>query len=84
MLTLMDRLMSAFDPKRTSPSNGLPYCLAEAPIPINRFEHEQNLTHLRSMLARATNEEGRRRIVALIEEEEAKQVGGNPHENIRN
>jgi hypothetical protein len=41
-------------------------------MPINRFVYEQNLRHLRAMLARSSDEEECRRIVALIEEEDAK------------
>jgi hypothetical protein len=37
---------------------------------MNRFVHEQNLKHLREVLARTTNDSECRRIVELIEEEE--------------
>ena len=47
-------------------------------MPMNRFVHEQNLRHLRTTLARTTDEAECRRIVALIEEEEAKNAGGYP------
>jgi hypothetical protein len=54
---------------RTLRDTGAPW---EAPMPMNRFVHEQNLRHLRAMLARANDEVECRRIVALIEEEEEK------------
>jgi hypothetical protein len=41
-------------------------------MPINRFVYEQNLRHLRAKLAHKSDEEECRRIVALIEEEDAK------------
>jgi predicted secreted protein len=47
-------------------------------MPINRFVHEQNLKYLRALLARTIDEAERRRIVGLIEEEEAKNAGRSP------
>lgn len=38
--------------------------------PVNRFVYEQNLRHLREVLARTADEAERRRIVSLIEREE--------------
>jgi hypothetical protein len=45
---------------------------------MNRFVHEQNIKHLREVLARTTDEAKRRLIVELIEaeEEDARQPGG--------
>jgi hypothetical protein len=46
---------------------------------MNRFVHEQNLRHLREVLARTTDEAECRRIVKLIEcaeEEDAKKPDG--------
>ena len=37
---------------------------------MNRFVYEQNLRHLREVLARTTDESERRRIAELIEREE--------------
>jgi hypothetical protein len=37
---------------------------------MNRFVHEQNLKHLREVLARTSNDSECRRIAELIEEEE--------------
>jgi hypothetical protein len=46
---------------------------------MNRFIHEQNIKHLREVLARTTDEAKRRLIVELIEaeEEDTRQPGGN-------
>ena len=45
---------------------------------MNRFVHEQNLRHLRQVLARATDARECRRIVELIEREEgANRLNGN-------
>lgn len=41
-----------------------------APMTMNRFVHEQNMRHLRALLARTTDEADRQRIIGLIEEEE--------------
>jgi hypothetical protein len=52
-------------------------------MPMDRFVHEQNLRHLRATLSRTSDEEECRRIVALIEEEDAKWTAEahyrNPH-----
>ena len=37
---------------------------------MNRFVHEQNMRHIRALLARTTDEADRQRIIGLIEEEE--------------
>jgi len=51
---------------------------------MNRFVHEENLKHLRAVLARTTDEAVCRRIVAEIEKEEAKGLGGDPrYGNVR-
>ena len=52
--------------------------MAEAPT-MNRFVHEQNIKHLREVLARTTDKAKRRLIVELIEaqEEDARQPGVN-------
>jgi hypothetical protein len=42
------------------------------------FVREQNLRHLRALLARTTDKTECRRIVDLIEEEEAKIADGKP------
>jgi len=42
---------------------------------ISHFVYEQNLRHLRAILARTSDEEERKRIVALIDEEDAKWAG---------
>ncbi len=50
---------------------------------MNRFVHDQNLRHLRQVLARTTDETERRRIVELIEREDgANRLDGNgPEQN---
>lgn len=45
---------------------------------MKRFVHEQNIIHLRALLARTADEAECRRIVGLIEEEEAKDADGDP------
>ena len=45
---------------------------------MNRFVHEQNLSHLRALLARTTDEAECQRIVGLIEEEEANNARRDP------
>ena len=47
-------------------------------MPMQSFVREQNLRHLRAVLARTTDETECRRIVHLIEEEEVKKADGNP------
>jgi hypothetical protein len=44
-------------------------------MPVTRFVHEQNLKHLRALLARTSDQAECRRIVGLIEEEEANNAG---------
>jgi hypothetical protein len=53
-------------------------------MPINRFVYEQNLRHLRAMLARTTDEVECQRIVALIEEEDAKWAAETRSRGVRN
>jgi hypothetical protein len=53
-------------------------------MPMNRFVHEQNLRHLRATLARTSDEEECRRIVALIEEEDAKWAAEAHFRNVHN
>lgn len=43
---------------------------------MDRFVHDQNMKHLREVLARTTDKAERRRIVKLIEEEEANKLNG--------
>ena len=45
---------------------------------MNHFVHEQNLKHLRNVLARTSDEAECQRIVRLIEEEETKGAVGDP------
>jgi hypothetical protein len=54
---------------------------------MNRFVHEQNIRHLREVLARTASEAECRRIVGQIEEEEEearKSRGGPNYEKIPN
>jgi hypothetical protein len=47
-------------------------------MPMHSFVREQNLRHLRAVLARTTDEAECRRIIHLIEEEATKKAEGNP------
>ncbi|MGA8971353.1 MAG: hypothetical protein WB499_19235 [Pseudolabrys sp.] len=50
---------------------------------MNRFVHEQNIRHLRALLARTTDEADRQRIIGLIEEEEQRPRPETSSGNIR-
>jgi hypothetical protein len=45
---------------------------------MKRFVHDENIKHLRQLLARTADDAECMRIVRLIEEQEANKAGGDP------